>query len=80
MGKVANVTRIRYFPYYKWDVVARFITGARIEGSNDGVAYVKIGEVDQTAHAGWNTLQLTPTTSYRYIRLKHNNTSNCTIS
>lgn len=31
-------------------------------------------------HSGWNSIKVASTTNYRFIRLRHNNTSNCILS
>lgn len=80
VGKVVKVTRIRYFPYYKWTIAANFIKGAVFEGSLDGTTYTQIATVDQTVHAGWNSIQLSAVAYYRFIRLKHTSTSGCKLS
>lgn len=77
---MVDITRIRYFPYYKWTIAAKYIKGAVFEGSNDGTAYTPIGSVDQTVHAGWNSIQVTSSTNYRYIRMKHTSLSGCKLS
>lgn len=79
-GKLARITRIRYFPYYKWNIAARYIKGAVFEGSLDGSTYTQIALVDQTVHAGWNSILLAAPVNYRYVRLKHTTVSNCKLS
>lgn len=79
-NKLVKVTRIRYFPYYKWTIAAQYIAGAVFEGSIDGVNYSQIGLIDQTIHAGWNSIKIFTNSSYRFIRLKHSNISGCMIS
>lgn len=80
VGKVVNVRRIKYFPYYRWTIAANFIKGAIFEGSNDGTSYTTLGTVDQTVHAGWNSILVSTSTNYRYIRMKHTSTSGCKLS
>lgn len=79
-GKVVDITRIRYFPYYKWSIAAKYIKGAAFEASKDGTTYTQIGSVDQTVHAGWNSIKITSSTNYRYIRFKHTSVSGCKLS
>lgn len=74
------MTRIRYFPYYKWTIAASFIKGAVFEGSLDGNTYTQIAIVDQTVHAGWNSIQVSAANNYRFIRLKHTSVSGCKLS
>lgn len=38
-GKRALINRVRYFPYSKWTIAAKYIKGAVIEASVDGVTY-----------------------------------------
>lgn len=80
VSKLVQATRIRFFPYYKWTIAASYIKGAVFEGSLDGTAYTTIATVDQTVHAGWNSIQISGTTKYRFIRLKHTSTSGCMLS
>lgn len=79
-GNLARVTRIRYFPYYKWTIAAKYIKGAVFEGSLDGTTYTQIALVDQTVHAGWNSILLDTPVNYRYVRLRHTTASNCKLS
>ena len=79
-GKVINIRRVRYFPYYKWAVAAKFIKGAVIEGSNDGSSFTVLATVDQTVHSGWNSIKITTSNNYRFIRLRHTSTSGCKLS
>lgn len=79
-GKLARITRIRYFPYYKWTIAANYIKGAVFEGSLDGTTYTQIALVDQTVHAGWNSILLATPVNYRYMRLRHTSASGCKLS
>lgn len=79
-GKLANVDRIRFFPYYKWAIAANYLVDAVFEASTDGLTYTPIATVDNTVHAGWNSLKLSTTNNYRYYRFAHNSTSECKLS
>ena len=39
-----------------------------------------LGSVDSSAHSGWNTLQVELNTSFRYIRMRHNSSSQCSLA
>ena len=43
-------------------------------------AWTTVATVDQTIHSGWNVLKSETTTPFRYIRFKHNSTSNCNLA
>ena len=75
------INRIRYFPYNKWTIAATYIKGAEIEASNDNTNFDLITTVDQTVHAGWNSyMPDSSSTAYRYIRIRHDSTSECKIA
>lgn len=80
--RLVNINRIRYFPYHAWNIVSNYLKGAIFEGSVDGITYIKLGEVDQAVHAGWNSFLVTSTSTqnYRFVRLIHNTTSNCKLA
>lgn len=79
-SKLIDIRRIRYFPYYKWEIVSKYLKGATIEGSNNGINYTIITMIDQTSHAGWNSIKLDNVNRFRYVRFKHNSTSGCNLS
>jgi|LakMenEpi03Aug12_release.lakeMendotaPanAssembly.Ray.scaffolds.fasta_scaffold4885141_1 hypothetical protein len=35
-----EVSRIRYFPYAKWSVAAKYLLEAKFEGSNDNSSWI----------------------------------------
>lgn len=78
-GIEVEVSRIRVFPNLLWMNVGKKIIGATFEGSNDNSTWSQLAVVDQTIHSGWNTLRSKDQTPYRYIRFKHNSTSECSI-
>ena len=80
-NKKVLINRIRYFPYNQWVLAASYIKGAVIEASNDDTNYDSITTVDQTVHAGWNSyMPDSLSTAYRYIRIRHDSTSECKIA
>jgi len=75
-----NLTRIRFFPNSRWLITANYLVGATFEASNDGSNYNVIASVDSTVHTGWNILQLSLNTAYRYIRFSHDQDSACQLA
>lgn len=75
------VDRVRLFPNIEWPNVGKKILFSAIEGSNDMNNWNSIATIDQTIHSGWNFLKTTPgSMGYRYIRFRHNSTSQCNIA
>jgi hypothetical protein len=79
-GMQASVSRISFFPDLHWTNVASQILYAVFQGSNDMVNWHNLAIIDQTIHTGWNVLQSTDNTPYRYVRFLHNSTSQCNIA
>ena len=78
---LVDIDRIRYFPYNQWTIASHYLHDAVFEGSVDGVSYTTLGEVDTTVHAGWNSFLVQNNNAYyRYIRMRHNATSQCRLS
>lgn len=63
-----------------WARSSEHISGAIFEASVDGVTYTKIGEIDQSVKSGWNSLPINSNENYRFVRLSHNNESECRVS
>lgn len=79
-GLVLQATRIRYFPYSRWAVAANYLFGSIFEGSNDNSVWKTISTVAQDVHAGWNTIQVKATNTYRYLRFRHTSVSQCRLA
>jgi hypothetical protein len=75
-----SVSRIRFFPSFDWPNAAQKILHAVFEGSNDNNSWTEYGKVDQTVHTGWNVLKTTMAGPVRYIRFRHNSTSQCNLA
>jgi hypothetical protein len=73
------LTRIRYFPNYKWPISSLMIKGGKFQGSVDNGTWVDLASVDSTVHAGWNSIMLDTTAIYRYIKFVHTGKSRCNI-
>jgi hypothetical protein len=74
------IQRIRYFPTLNWNNVANMLLEAVFEGSSDKTNWNSLGLADSTIHVGWNTLEVAAQLSYRYLRMRHNSTSQCNIA
>lgn len=57
-----------------------YVEGGRFEGSNDNVTWTLLGKVDQTVHAGWNSIYTQDKSVYRYIRFVHDQMSKCGLA
>jgi len=57
-GKLAKITKIKYFPYYMWARSSDYISGGVFEASVDGINFRKIGEIDQGVRSGWNSIPI----------------------
>ena len=75
-----KVDRIRFFPNLAWDWVNKKILYATFEDSNDMSSWTTLATLIQTIHTGWNVVQSTDQTPFRYIRFKHNATSRCNLA
>ena len=38
-GLLVSISRIKYFPYNRWEIASNYLKGAVIEASADGVTY-----------------------------------------
>ena len=63
-----------------WNVAAVYIKGAVFEASSDGVTYTALGVVDETVHAGWNSILVETAANYRYVRMRHDSASECKLA
>lgn len=63
-------------------MAAVMLTGAVIEGSNDGTTYTPIVVLDNVdVHSGWNSWKKDSATyRYQYVRLSHDSTSACSLA
>ena len=75
----AYLTRIRFFPFAEWSIASNMITGGKFQVSNDNSSWSDIATIDQTVHAGWNTLMIVDQTIYRYVRFLHGSDSQCKL-
>jgi hypothetical protein len=81
LNSAANIQKIGYFPNPMWSIVANYLFGAVFEGSNDNTTWTNIFTIDSSTHTGWNYWFSTTTNiQFRFIRLRHNATSQCQIS
>jgi hypothetical protein len=79
-GLQAFLDRIHFFPMIDWSNVANYILEAVFEASNDKSTWIAIGKLDQSIHIGWNNLPIPTNIPYRYIRFRHNSTSQCNLA
>ena len=79
-GRQSKIKKVKFFPSQDWTITSEYIQGAVIEGSTDGSFYTEIGTVDQTVHAGWNSIMPDISTHYRFIRMRHTNDSECMLA
>lgn len=75
-----QLTRIRYFPNYKWQVASTYIQGGTFQVSNDKTTWKTLGTIDQTVHAGWNSIMIGDKGVYRYVSFNHTSTSKCNLA
>lgn len=75
-----QLTRIRYFPHYKWAIASNYIQGGTFQVSNDKLTWTTLGTIDTTVHAGWNTIMITDKNVYRYLSFNHTITSKCNLA
>jgi hypothetical protein len=75
-----QLTRIRYFPNYKWQIASTYIQGGTFQVSNDKTTWTTLGTIDQTVHAGWNSIMITDKGVYRYVRFNHSIASKCNLA
>ena len=79
-GVELMVDRIRLFPSIEWSNVGKMILFSVVEGSNDMSNWNTLATIDQTIHSGWNFIKSSSgSTGYRYVRFRHNSTSQCNI-
>jgi hypothetical protein len=78
----ANISSISYMGNPSWVITSSKIAGAVFEGSNDQNAWTTIFTIDSTVHMGWNYWPNDSPNAvvYRYIRFRHNSTSQCQIA
>ena len=74
------MTRIRYFPNPLWTIASNYIMGGKFQASNDNSTWTDIATIDQTAHAGWNTLMVLDQNVYQYVKFVHTDVSGCQIA
>jgi hypothetical protein len=43
-------------------------------------SWTSLGSPDSSAHSGWNTFEVQLNTSFRYIRMRHNSSSQCSLA
>lgn len=70
-------------PNPEWAIAAKFLEGAKFEGSNDNATWTEIFTVDtKQVHSGWNywAKPSGSTIMYQYIRFAHTNVSKCQLS
>lgn len=79
-GLKISASRFRIFPNLQWTNVGKKILHAEFEGSDDLSTWNPLAKIDQTVHTGWNVIKSNSDTPYRYLRLRHNSTSNCSIA
>jgi hypothetical protein len=79
-GVKVSANRFRFFPNLMWTNVGKIILQAEFQGSDDLSSWTTLAIVDQTVHTGWNVIKSNSSTPYRYLRFKHNSTSNCSIA
>jgi hypothetical protein len=79
-GLGIQLSRIRYFPNYQWNIASLFVEGGRFEASNDNLTWVLLTKIDQTVHAGWNSIYPNNKNVYRYVRFVHDQTSKCGLA
>lgn len=75
-----NLSRIRYFPSMSWDNVVSELYQAVFESSNDMINWTELGIANSDAHTGWNSIEVQSNIAYRYIRMRHNSTSQCSLA
>ena len=77
----AEVARVRFFPKaVESGAVIKTFLGGEIQGSNDMSTWTKLADVTQTVKSGWNTRISSNSTSFRYVRYKHDINSNCSLA
>lgn len=82
LNTAANISSINYMGNPSWAITSSKIAGAVFEGSNDKNTWTNIFTIDSSVHMGWNfwpNLNL-DSVIYRYIRFRHNSTSNCQLA
>lgn len=81
VGYKRTLFRIKYFVNRKAIDPAQLI-GAVFEGSTDNVTYNTIASIGGNVHRGWNdwSTKNPLSTIYRYLRMRHNTSSNCKVS
>jgi hypothetical protein len=77
-----DLKSVRYFPNINWiNSVVSKLNQAVFEASNDMINWTKLGTVGSSVHSGWNTIEVEDSKpAFRYIRMKHNSTSQCNIA
>jgi hypothetical protein len=80
LNLAVKLDKIRFFPNMDWSNVVSKLILATFEGSNNMSNWIKLGTVGSNARHGWNTIKVDTNTSFRYIRMKHNSTSQCSLA
>jgi hypothetical protein len=64
-----------------WNTSADYMVGVTIETSNDNITWNVLETVNGNVHGDWNFYRPSRLTSnFRFIRFKHNISSNCQFS
>jgi hypothetical protein len=79
-GVTVKVNRFKYLPNMIWRNNSKILQGATFEGSNDMNSWSTLATIDQTVKRGWNVIVTTLRADFRFIRFKHNSTSQCSLA
>lgn len=82
LNTAANISSISYMGNPGWAITSSMIAGAVFEGSNDQNSWTNIFTVDSSVHMGWNFWPNSNPNAvvYRFIRFRHNSTSQCQLA